>query len=99
MDCKQYNKDLKALSHQTLEKGLDMKKIFLFVIILLFSSQIYSKENTDSSSGTESKSESTLPQFFKSFTECNYIFDWGVSYAQLNRHCYRKRNLKRKRNL
>lgn len=62
-----------------------MKKIFLFVIILLFSSQIYAKENTDSSSGTESKSESTLPQFFKSFTECNYIFDWGVSYAQLTR--------------
>lgn len=61
-----------------------MKKILLFVIILLFSTFLYAKDNTESS-GTETKKESSLPQFFKSFTECEYIFDEGISYAQLTR--------------
>lgn len=62
-----------------------MKKILLFVIILLFSTFLYAKENTDNSSSTGTEKEFFLPRFFKSFTQCEYIFNEGVSYAQLTR--------------
>ena len=64
-----------------------MKKLFFLMILILFSSLAYAEKNEKEQTSVSDKTEkeSNLPKFFKSFAECSYVFDEGLSYAQLTR--------------